>query len=177
VAAPLARGRHGWNGEKVSRCGLYDTGHPLPRFTPASLVLLLADVLHPIDSLPIELLLDRDMCHRRRRRCAVQCFSPGGNQITSPGRISSIGPPQCWARPQPAVTMRVWPRGCVCQAVRAPGSKVTLAPTTRAGLAPGTAGRCGRLDPPVKYLRTRNIQRMANLIPSRHRYPSQYSSR
>jgi hypothetical protein len=23
-----------------------------------------------------------------------QCFSPGGNQITSPGRISSIGPPQ-----------------------------------------------------------------------------------
>ena len=23
-----------------------------------------------------------------------QCFSPGGNQTTSPGRISSIGPPQ-----------------------------------------------------------------------------------
>src|SRR5580704_16174002 len=62
-----------------------------------------------------------------------QCFSPGANQTTSPGRISSICPPQRWARPQPAVTMRVWPSGCVCHAVRAPGSNVTLAPETRAG--------------------------------------------
>src|SRR6266516_7905732 len=37
-----------------------------------------------------------------------QCFSPGENQITSPGRISSIGPPQRCTRPQPAVTIRVW---------------------------------------------------------------------
>src|SRR2546430_3287766 len=37
-----------------------------------------------------------------------QCFSPGGNQITSPGRISSIGPLQRWARPQPAVTISIW---------------------------------------------------------------------
>src|SRR2546423_10124079 len=62
-----------------------------------------------------------------------QCFSPGGIQTTSPGRISSMGPPQRCVRPQPNVTMRVWPRGCVCQAVRAPGSNVTLAPATRAG--------------------------------------------
>src|SRR5437899_12496110 len=62
-----------------------------------------------------------------------QCFSPGENQTTSPGRISSIGPPSRCARPQPAVTIRVWPNGCVCQAVRAPGSNVTLAPTARAG--------------------------------------------
>ena len=62
-----------------------------------------------------------------------QCFSPGGIQTTSPGRSSSIGPPQRCARPQPAVTIRVWPSGCVCHAVRAPGSKVTFAPTTRAG--------------------------------------------
>src|SRR2546422_4218782 len=62
-----------------------------------------------------------------------QCFSPGGNQTTSPGRISSIGPPSRRTRPQPAVTIKVWPSGCVCQAVRAPGSKVTLAPATRAG--------------------------------------------
>ena len=54
-----------------------------------------------------------------------QCFSPGANQITSPGRISSIGPPQCCARPQPDVTISVCPSGCVCHAVRAPGSKVT----------------------------------------------------
>src|SRR5881397_3362872 len=65
-----------------------------------------------------------------------QCFSPGGNQITSPGRISSIvPPPQRCTRPQPAVTISVWPSGCVCHAVRAPGSNVTLAPATRAGSA------------------------------------------
>src|SRR6267143_1848538 len=69
-----------------------------------------------------------------------QGFSPGGNQITSPGRISSIGPPQRWARPLPAVTMSVWPSGCVCHAVRAPGSNVTLAPTTRAGSAGSSSG-------------------------------------
>src|SRR5687767_1680570 len=40
-----------------------------------------------------------------------QCFSPGGNQITSPGRISSTGPPQLCAKPQPAVTISVWPSG------------------------------------------------------------------
>src|SRR6266516_4519618 len=37
-----------------------------------------------------------------------QCFSPGGNQITSPGRMSSIEPPQHCTRPQPVVTIRVW---------------------------------------------------------------------
>ena len=62
-----------------------------------------------------------------------QCFSPGGNQTTSPGLISSMGPPDRCTRPAPAVTIKVWPSGCVCQAVRAPGSKVTLAPTARAG--------------------------------------------
>ena len=30
-----------------------------------------------------------------------QCFSPGGNQTTSPGRISSTGPPSRCTRPQP----------------------------------------------------------------------------
>src|SRR6478672_3450292 len=62
-----------------------------------------------------------------------QCFSPGENQTTSPGRISSIGPPQRCARPHPKVTIRVCPSGCVCHAVRAPGSKVTAAPAARAG--------------------------------------------
>src|SRR5262252_5644792 len=62
-----------------------------------------------------------------------QCFSLGANQTTSPGRISSIGPPSRCAHPRPEVTINVWPNGCVCQAVRAPGSKVTLAPRTCAG--------------------------------------------
>lgn len=36
-----------------------------------------------------------------------QCFSPAANQTTSPGRISSMGPPSRWTRPNPAVTINV----------------------------------------------------------------------
>src|SRR5436190_5683415 len=62
-----------------------------------------------------------------------QCFSFGGNHTTSPGRISSTGPPACCAQPSPVVMISVCPNGCVCHAVRAPGSKVTSAPATREG--------------------------------------------
>src|SRR3954453_21330446 len=62
-----------------------------------------------------------------------QCFSPGENQTTAPGRIFSIGPPSRCTQPTPKVTINVWPSGCVCQAVLAPGSNVTAAPPTRAG--------------------------------------------
>src|SRR5437870_4577790 len=78
-----------------------------------------------------------------------QCFSPGANQTTSPGRISSIGPPQRCAHPRPDVTINVWPNGCVCQAVRAPGSNVTLAPRTRAGSGASNSGSMRTV--PVKY--------------------------
>src|SRR5580698_9594870 len=78
-----------------------------------------------------------------------QCFSPGANQTTSPGRSSSIGPPQRCAQPQPAVTIKVCPSGCVCQAVRAPGSNVTLAPKTRAGAGALKSG--STRTEPVKY--------------------------
>src|SRR5438105_9701790 len=78
-----------------------------------------------------------------------QCFSPGGNQTTSPGRISSTGPPQRCAQPHPAVTIRFWPSGWVCHAVRAPGSNVTLAPTTRAGAGGLNSGSTRTV--PVKY--------------------------
>src|SRR4029453_13483645 len=69
-----------------------------------------------------------------------QCFSLGPNQTTSPGRISSIGPPQRCAQPRPEVTINVWPNGCECQAVQAPGSNVTLAPRTRAGSGASNSG-------------------------------------
>ena len=69
-----------------------------------------------------------------------QCFSPGANQTTSPGRMSSTGPPSRWAHPQPHVTIRVWPSGWVCQAVRAPGSNVTLAHWTSAGSGAWNSG-------------------------------------
>src|SRR6266571_6626072 len=78
-----------------------------------------------------------------------QCFSAGGIQTTSPGRISSTGPPHRCTQPRPAVTIRVWPNGCVCHAVRAPGSNVTLALTTRAGL--GAWNNESTRTVPVKY--------------------------
>ena len=62
-----------------------------------------------------------------------QCFTPGLMRTTSPGRISWMGRPHCCTRPAPAVTIRVCPSGWVCQAVRAPGSKVTSAPDMRDG--------------------------------------------
>src|SRR3954466_10076709 len=62
-----------------------------------------------------------------------QCLTPGGNQTTSPGWTSSTGPPSRCTQPLPAVMMRVWPSGWVCQAVLAPGSKVTVLPAARAG--------------------------------------------
>ena len=37
----------------------------------------------------------------------------------------SIEPPSRWQSPIPSVTQIVWPCGCVCQAVRAPGAKWT----------------------------------------------------
>src|SRR5947208_5312369 len=78
-----------------------------------------------------------------------QCFSPGGNQTTSPGRISSIGPPSHCAQPTPEVTINVCPSGCVCHAVRAPGSNVTLAPRTRAGS--GASNKESILTCPVNH--------------------------
>jgi tryptophan halogenase len=40
-----------------------------------------------------------------------QCLWPGGHQITSPARISTMSSPSHWVQPQPLVTMSVWPRG------------------------------------------------------------------
>src|SRR5881397_1810803 len=79
-----------------------------------------------------------------------QCFSPGGNQITSPGRMSSIGPPRVGpgqSQPSQSGSGEAW---WLCQAVRAPGSNVTLAPTTRAGS--GASKRGSMRTVPVKYL-------------------------
>src|SRR5947209_4064627 len=78
-----------------------------------------------------------------------QCFSPGANQTTSPGRISSTGPPHFCALPTPEMTISVCPSGWVCHAVLAPGSKVTLAPRTRAGS--GASNRGSTRTVPVKY--------------------------
>ena len=45
--------------------------------------------------------------------------------------------------------IKVWPSGCVCQALRAPGSNVTLPPLTRAGSGAWNSG--STRTAPVKY--------------------------
>src|ERR1700686_412123 len=78
-----------------------------------------------------------------------QCFSPGGIQTTSPDLISRTGPPLAWIRPTPEMTYSVCPSGCVCQLVRAPGSKDTQLATARAGAGAAIIGSCQTV--PVKY--------------------------
>src|SRR5919106_3694329 len=41
------------------------------------------------------------------RVAPCQCFSPGGNQTTSPGSTSSTGPPQVCTHPRPDMTINV----------------------------------------------------------------------
>src|SRR3954463_7773468 len=78
-----------------------------------------------------------------------QCLSFGGHQTTSPGRISTFGPPSLCTHPHPCVTTSVCPSGCQCQAERAPGSNVTSAQLTREGSAVCISGSMRTL--PVKY--------------------------
>src|ERR1044071_5089730 len=78
-----------------------------------------------------------------------QCRSFGGHQTTSPGRISTFGPPSLCTHPQPCVTIKVCPSGCQCHADLAPGSKVTSTQLTRAGSAVCIIGSMRTL--PLKY--------------------------
>src|SRR5215467_13873924 len=84
----------------------------------------------------IERLRDGDMRHGGGRRCAMPMLLTRRDPDNIPARIYSFGPPCVCTQPMPEVTMSVWPNGWVCHAVRAPGSKVTIAPPMRAGALP-----------------------------------------
>src|SRR3954469_4535187 len=71
-----------------------------------------------------------------------QCFSLGGIHTVSPALISRIGPPFACTRPTPEITCSVCPSGCVCHAVRAPGSKLTRPARMRAGAGASMIGSC-----------------------------------
>ena len=112
-------------------------------------VLLVVDLLHPIDALAVECLSYCDVGHCGAGGRAMPVLFARREPDQSPARISTFGPPSLCTHPQPDVTMRVWPSGCVCQAVRAPGSNVTNAPPIREGAVPWKRESI-RTDP-VKY--------------------------
>ena len=70
-----------------------------------------------------------------KRRCAVPVLLARREPDDVAGTYLLDRPALALARPAPEVTISVWPSGWVCQAVRAPGSKVTCAPCTRSGAA------------------------------------------
>ena len=55
---------------------------------------VVADLLHPVDGLAVERSWMAMWVMAVVGAAPCQCFSPGANQTTSPGRISSIGPPR-----------------------------------------------------------------------------------
>ena len=62
-------------------------------FSRSGPVLFVADLFHPVDRLAVQRSWMAMCVIAVVGAAPCQCFSPGGNQTTSPGRISSIGPP------------------------------------------------------------------------------------
>lgn len=79
----------------------------------ADQILLVSDFFHPFDVLAVQLFRNRDMRHAGRGVAPCLCRWFGGHQMTSPARISTMGPPSHWVQPTPDVTMSVCPSGCV----------------------------------------------------------------
>jgi len=65
-------------------------------------ILVVGDLFHPVDDLTVERFLMAICVMAVVGVAPCQCFSPGGNETTSPGWISSIGPPSRCTQPQPA---------------------------------------------------------------------------
>jgi hypothetical protein len=73
----------------------------------SGLILFVADLFHPVDSLAVQLFLNGDVGHRRGCRGSMPVFLTGRNPDDVTRRISSLGPAQRCARPQPAVTIKL----------------------------------------------------------------------
>ena len=94
-------------------------------------------------ALAVERLRNGDVGHRGRRRCAMPMLLARRKPDDIAGPDLLDRPALTCTQPQPDVTISVWPSGCVCQAVRAPGSNVTIAPAN----ARGRAALKPRVDP------------------------------
>src|SRR5580698_757714 len=67
-----------------------------------ALVLLVGDLLEPLDSLTVERLLNRDVCHRGRRRRAMPVFlvRPDRDDVARADLLDGAAPPLVPAAPE-----------------------------------------------------------------------------
>src|SRR5438067_11493587 len=70
----------------------FSTRSPFISFLPCLSVLLLADLLHPVHDLAVELFLDRDLRHGGRRRGAVPVLLVRRTPHDVPGADDMHGP-------------------------------------------------------------------------------------
>lgn len=106
-------------------------------------VLFVADLLQPVDHLPIQRLGDRNVRHRRRRRCAVPVFLTGlePHDVARPDLLD-----------RSAFALRAPKPGrheqCLSERMRVPGgSRARLEGDDRAADARGRASLKRRIDP------------------------------
>src|SRR3954454_20851619 len=113
-----------------------------------ALVLLVSDVLAPRDwAAALVVLLHGDVDHEAVRGGAVPVVLARLEEDTVAGADRLDRAAFALAESGASVTKIVWPWGCVCQAVRAPGVKCTAAAANVE--VPAGAGRAGMWEPPV----------------------------
>ena len=115
----------------------------------SSPILFVVNLFHPVDHLAVQRFGDGDVGHGCAGGGAVPMLHARRNphdiaRLYFLGRLAPL-----LDHASPAVTISVCPSGCLCQAVRAPGAKMTIAPPTRTGSVPRN-GESIRTAP-VKY--------------------------
>src|SRR6266550_1295477 len=121
----------------------------LPPVLGRRLVLFVADLLHPVDDLAVEVFLDCDVSHGggRRRAMPVLLARRAPDDVARSNHFDRTTP--ALHEPVAGRDDQGLTSGWVCHAVRAHGSNVTLAPRVRAGSGASNSGSMRTL--PVKY--------------------------
>ncbi len=121
-------------------------------------ILLVGDLLQPRHRTPVDRFCDGDMGHRRLRACAVPVLHAGWDpgDIPPDSAVPPLSPTPVTSR-APASRSAFVQEDAYAGAVRAPGSKVTVAPPTFAGSVASerrvnahAAGKPRPLDPERK---------------------------
>jgi len=121
----------------------------LSRHLLAGAVLRVRHLFHPFDVFSAERFRNRDMGHRAMRRGTVPVLLLRREPDDITGADLLDRPAFALRAAQSRGDKQRLANGCVCQAVRAPGSKVTVAPPTRAPALPLNGASI--LTVPVKY--------------------------